>query len=368
MPCSLFADPNSPVERFFHPVLKSSLLKHKPVRVDVAGTPYALFRDKSGQVGAVLDRCPHRYSPLSAGWVDDGRLVCPYHGWRFERDGSGKSPSQPTLTRCDVPALQAVERYGYIWIAGPNVPREECPTFQWDKFNFLGAMSIPFAAPLHITLDNFGENEHTPFVHHRLGWDEAQIHTLEFDGENHDDHTVAKYHARQRNTLIGTLVGLRPDDYFNNEYEVWFNPVRLSHHIHWSDKSRQTVRDFQLRAVIYHVPETDKTTWVHVFTWLRIPDKPPLGGLLVPVVKRVLLRMVRREMYDDAKFIPVIAGIPNTTSGMRLGKYDKTLVRNHKLMDSIYWNRRLAQPREPDDGAYDHRQFESDLVGAHERD
>jgi len=329
----------SPLNRFFHPVLRSTALHQKPVRVQVAGTSIALFRDASGKAAAVLDRCPHRFAPLSSGWVKEGRLVCAYHGWNFDAQGCGRSPSQPALRNCNVPALQVAEQLGYIWVAGPNVSPGALPDFHWPGFGFLDGMSIFFPAPLHVTLDNFGENEHTPFVHHRLGWNESQIPTLEFEAENHADHTMSRYHARQRNSLVGMLVGLRPTDYFHNEYAVRFDPARLEHHIYWTNEDRTYTHDFQIRAVIYHVPETDRTTWVHVFAWLRTPEKPPFGGLLVPLVKRVLLRMVRREMIDDADFIPVVADVPNTTKGMRLGKYDATLVQNHRLLESIYWGR-----------------------------
>lgn len=339
MPTCADHSAESPLNRFFHPVLRASELRSQPKHIKVAGTPIALFRDAEGRAAAVLDRCPHRFAPLSAGWVQNGRITCPYHGWHFDRNGCGKSPSHPTLQMCNVPGFQVVERYNYIWVAGPDAPLDNLPDFQWDKFGFLDGMSIFFPAPIHVTLDNFGENEHTPFVHHRLGWNESQIPTLEYEGENHREHTVSRYHARQRNTLIGTLVGLRPNDYFHNEYDVRFNPVRLEHHIYWTDPSRQEFREFQVRAIVYHVPETDRTTWVHLFAFLKVADKPPLGGLLVPLVKWILTRMVRREIEDDAVFIPVVADVPNTTKGMRLGKFDATLVQNHRLLESIYWGR-----------------------------
>ncbi|WP_237653814.1 Rieske 2Fe-2S domain-containing protein [Xanthomonas graminis] len=34
------------------------------------------------------DRCPHRHAPLSAGCASGDGLACPYHGWRFGRDGA----------------------------------------------------------------------------------------------------------------------------------------------------------------------------------------------------------------------------------------------------------------------------------------
>lgn len=40
----------------------------------------------TGEWRAFVDRCPHRWAPLSEGRVDQrtGRLQCVYHGWEFE--------------------------------------------------------------------------------------------------------------------------------------------------------------------------------------------------------------------------------------------------------------------------------------------
>ena len=66
------------VLRFFHPVLASRALGKDPVRVTVDGRHVALFRDGGGRVGALVDRCPHRFAPLSRGRVrPHGRLACP---------------------------------------------------------------------------------------------------------------------------------------------------------------------------------------------------------------------------------------------------------------------------------------------------
>jgi nitrite reductase/ring-hydroxylating ferredoxin subunit len=38
-----------------------------------------------GGVIAVLDNvCPHEEGPLGQGMIEDGRVVCPYHGWAFD--------------------------------------------------------------------------------------------------------------------------------------------------------------------------------------------------------------------------------------------------------------------------------------------
>ncbi len=37
-----------------------------------------------GALAAVQNECPHRGAPLAEGMVEDGRIVCPWHGWSFD--------------------------------------------------------------------------------------------------------------------------------------------------------------------------------------------------------------------------------------------------------------------------------------------
>jgi phenylpropionate dioxygenase-like ring-hydroxylating dioxygenase large terminal subunit len=46
-----------------------------------------LGRLKSGEAFAMRDICPHRGVPLSAGKLCGETVQCPYHGWRFGKDG-----------------------------------------------------------------------------------------------------------------------------------------------------------------------------------------------------------------------------------------------------------------------------------------
>ena len=53
----------------WHPMVPSRSLRRQPVGVRLAGKDIALFRTKSGQVGALDDQCPHRRMRLSLGQV-----------------------------------------------------------------------------------------------------------------------------------------------------------------------------------------------------------------------------------------------------------------------------------------------------------
>ncbi|WP_417794277.1 Rieske 2Fe-2S domain-containing protein [Terasakiella pusilla] len=81
----------------WHVVCPIRELKGKPVRVWLSGRPYVLWRN-GDQIAMLEDRCPHRNAPLSKGCVKQGRIQCPYHGWRFGRDGQVKDiPGLPDL-------------------------------------------------------------------------------------------------------------------------------------------------------------------------------------------------------------------------------------------------------------------------------
>lgn len=62
---------------------ESELEAGKPRRLQVAGTGVVLLRDGE-QVLAVGEYCPHLAAPMQDGWVDRGRIVCPWHGSQFE--------------------------------------------------------------------------------------------------------------------------------------------------------------------------------------------------------------------------------------------------------------------------------------------
>lgn len=325
------------VTRFFHPVLPARKLGRKPVRTLLDAQPYVLFRDHQGQAGALRDVCPHRLAPLSQGRVrPDGRLACPYHGWHFDRDGRGVSPSQPSLRACDAQAMQLVERHGYLWLADQGADPAQIPAVTGgDGYEFAGSFSTRFDAPLHVALDNFSEDEHTPWVHTRLGWREQDLATVEFNASNHPDRTEVAYRALQRPSLLARLLRVRPGDLFNNVWHTRFDPVRTHYAIFWTDPTTAAQRPIAVRATVFMVPEDARTTRFHTFVTLRLDERPLRA--LAPLVHRLAVGLAWYEFRDDARFIRHVADTPESMAGMRLGKFDKPLIHNHKLLRSLYY-------------------------------
>jgi nitrite reductase (NADH) small subunit len=57
------------------------------------GRPLCVARVK-GEVTAMDNECPHNGGPLGEGMVEGGKVVCPWHGWAFDRH-TGASDHDP---------------------------------------------------------------------------------------------------------------------------------------------------------------------------------------------------------------------------------------------------------------------------------
>ena len=82
------------MRRYWHPIAASMHLPEhgtKPVRI--LGESLVLYRDRSGRLGLVEERCPHRRGGLVFGIPEETGIRCAYHGWLF--DGTGRCLEQP---------------------------------------------------------------------------------------------------------------------------------------------------------------------------------------------------------------------------------------------------------------------------------
>ena len=71
------------MRRYWHPVIPASeLTPEKPKRrVRLLGEDLVIFRDPDGSYGLVAEQCAHRGCSLYYGFLEDGGIRCPYHGW-----------------------------------------------------------------------------------------------------------------------------------------------------------------------------------------------------------------------------------------------------------------------------------------------
>jgi len=156
----------------WHMVAEAAHLADGPRAVKLLGIDYVVWRGPDGKVVAAPDRCPHRESPLSLGTVDDGCLVCPYHGWTFGAEGRcvtvpSSGAGRPVPPKAHLPAIHADERYGLVWLC-PGEPVGDIFACRYDDdptFRRINSGVQVWATNAMRMADNFLDISHFPWVH-----------------------------------------------------------------------------------------------------------------------------------------------------------------------------------------------------------
>lgn len=113
----------------FHPVASSrDLVARHVFQACLSGQEIALWRADDGAANAWENRCPHRGVRLSIGVNLGDRLMCRYHGWRFD-SGSGACSHIPAHPEGPIPATLCARRFpvaeagGLVFVAlGDEAP------------------------------------------------------------------------------------------------------------------------------------------------------------------------------------------------------------------------------------------------------
>ncbi len=137
------------------------------------GEPVLIYRTTNGSPVAMLDRCPHRFAPLSRGRINGDFVECGYHGLQF--DGTGACVLNPHGNHvipkaARVRGFPLVERHGILWI-WPGEP-ERADSAAIPDYGYLvektrktvyGAMLVK--ANYELIIDNLMDASHTQYVH-----------------------------------------------------------------------------------------------------------------------------------------------------------------------------------------------------------
>lgn len=161
------------ITQYWHPVAVSDEITDQPRRVTLLGRHLAIFRHEHG-VTALNDVCIHRGAALSKGWLENGQLTCPFHGWQYGTEGIctripalPKDAAIPRAAR--VPAFQVAEKYGIVWVAleGPVAPIPSYPNGEdtdpeYQRF-FVAELTWNTSAGRAV--ENSVDISHFPYVH-----------------------------------------------------------------------------------------------------------------------------------------------------------------------------------------------------------
>ena len=142
------------------------------------GTDLVLFRDKDGEVQALLDLCPHRSVYLSMGRCHfEGFLTCPYHGATFDGEGNcvafltegpdSKMTGAPGMKARKYPTVN-IKGMVFVWMGDgePVAPEEDIPPEMFEQHNIFRPSFTMFDCNWVLVLENTMD-AHNAFMVHR---------------------------------------------------------------------------------------------------------------------------------------------------------------------------------------------------------
>ncbi|WP_414589802.1 Rieske 2Fe-2S domain-containing protein [Scytonema sp. PCC 10023] len=163
------------LKNFWYACEFSSAVTSKPKRVSLLNQDFVLYRNSNKEVVALKDQCPHRGAALSNGWVEKDCIRCPYHGWKFQTDGTciqipANQPGVPIPKKARIDTYPVQEKYGFVWLFWGDLAEQKRPPLpSLTEFDAPGwrVVSGELQWNAHYTrvLENVIDFSHVAFIH-----------------------------------------------------------------------------------------------------------------------------------------------------------------------------------------------------------
>lgn len=160
------------VRNAWYAAAMSTECTERPLARVILGEPIVLFRTPDRRCVALLDRCSHRFAPLSLGDVEADGIRCRYHGMKFGPDGNCvEIPGQERIPpQMCVRAFPLVERHGILWIWPGDASRADPAQIVDVHWNDDPAWPVArgyihYKANYQLIADNLLDFSHLTFVH-----------------------------------------------------------------------------------------------------------------------------------------------------------------------------------------------------------
>tara|TARA_R110002051_G_scaffold83632_6_gene148236 strand:- start:1176 stop:2318 length:1143 start_codon:yes stop_codon:yes gene_type:complete len=151
------------------------------VTLDLANQPIIVLRDKEGVLKAMSNVCRHRMSVLLEGRGNTRSIVCPYHAWTYNLDGSlrGAPAMDQNEGFCKsdyrLPDVRCEEWLGWVFVTlNPDVPpvarqlsKVEDLVGDYDMANYSETFfeTHLWDTNWKVLAENFMESYHLPVCH-----------------------------------------------------------------------------------------------------------------------------------------------------------------------------------------------------------
>jgi phenylpropionate dioxygenase-like ring-hydroxylating dioxygenase large terminal subunit len=149
--------------------------------LELAGQPVMVIRDQDGTLRAQSNVCLHRMSTLLTGSGNTKAIVCPYHAWSYNLDGSLRGAPAMTLNEgfCKnsykLPQVRCEEWLGWIMVSlNPDAPpvseslaevQELIGQYGMEDYTETFQETHVWDTNWKVLAENFMESYHLPVCH-----------------------------------------------------------------------------------------------------------------------------------------------------------------------------------------------------------
>lgn len=273
----------------------SSELKKAPIDRIIYDTKLVLFRDEKNGVSCLLNKCLHRHAELSSGQVSNGQLLCPYHGWTYDKSGQvvdvpSEGLEQKNAKRC-VRHFPTLERDGVVWVymgleKNPDISKVwNFPHFGEKGWNHY-FMVTDFNNEVTNLVENFMDVPHTVFVH--KGWFRNKTMTkVPITVETKNGSVLVTYHQKGDNigVLIKPLLNPLNEPMTHTDHFIFPNVTCVDYSF---GKNYKYVINSEI------TPVTQMKSRVYTYIAYRIPI---IGKCLKPFIQFYTRQVIEQDVW-----------------------------------------------------------------------
>lgn len=189
----------------WYAIARSQDVTLSPHGVTLWDEPIVLYRSDDGQIHALEDRCPHRNIKLSHGTVEADRLVCAYHAWSFDDQGSCCDvpylADNQKLPSCTIRTYPVQEQDGFIWLFPGDLSlaqvRQPMAIPEWDHLNYITTVSvIDCETHFSFLIENLMDMHHGHLHRGYQAWASANLDRIDSNSDAIDAHYTAQSYYR----------------------------------------------------------------------------------------------------------------------------------------------------------------------------
>ncbi len=158
----------------WYAVLESNEVKAgRPVGFTRMGEKLVAWRDRTGQLAIMSDRCPHRGAAFSVGKLVNNCIQCPFHGFEYDTSGAcamvpanGRDAEPPKALHVKTHPTREEHGFVYLWW---GEHRETYPPVPWfdavEEKMVYSTLRDHWSCHYSRAIENQLDAVHLPFVH-----------------------------------------------------------------------------------------------------------------------------------------------------------------------------------------------------------